>query len=104
VPDALAICERFAAVDMDAAAHTASIRGYLGEYDEAFRHLERATALGNDTTRFYTNPIFFEPLFSDRRWQPFLEGVKSRAAQWKREFHWPPGIHAQPTHAAWRVP
>jgi TolB-like protein/predicted Ser/Thr protein kinase len=83
-------CERFAAIDMDQAAIAASLRARLGQRDAAFRHLDRAAALGNDTLTFYTNPIFFEPLFGDPRWEPFLNGVRSRVTQWKRDFHWPP--------------
>jgi TolB-like protein/tetratricopeptide (TPR) repeat protein len=98
VPRSLAICERFAAVDMDSAAHAASLRSFLGDPDLAFRHLERAVALGNDTLHFYTNRIAFEPLFSDPRWEPFLDGVRGRVAQWKREFRWPPASIAT---AAW---
>jgi tetratricopeptide (TPR) repeat protein len=98
----LAVTERFSAVDMDSAAHAASLRGYLGDRDQAFRHLERAVALGNDTLHFYTNPIFFEPLFSDPRWEPFLEGVRGRVAQWKREFHWPITPAAAPAPARTR--
>ncbi|MGE5180036.1 MAG: protein kinase domain-containing protein [Bacteroidota bacterium] len=83
-------CERFATFDMDAAAHAAALRAHLGESDAAFVHLERAAALGNDCLHFYENPIFFEPLFIDPRWQPFLDGVRGRVARWKREFKWPP--------------
>jgi tetratricopeptide (TPR) repeat protein len=86
----LAACERHAAIDMDMAAHAASLQGHLGNADAAFRHLERATALGNDVLTYYQNPIFFGPLFTDPRWEPFLDGVRSRVAQWKREFRWPP--------------
>jgi tetratricopeptide (TPR) repeat protein len=82
--------ERFAAVDMDMAADMASLSAHLGDPDAAFRHLDRAVALGNDTLTLYENPIFFEPLFSDPRWKPFVDGVRSRVAQWKREFRWPP--------------
>ncbi len=99
VPHSLAVCDRFAAVDMDSAAHAASLRGFLGEPDLAFRHLERAVALGNDTLHFYTNPISFEPLFSDPRWEPFLDGVRVRVAQWKREFRWPPASVANAARA-----
>jgi eukaryotic-like serine/threonine-protein kinase len=99
VPNSMAVCERFAAVDMDAAAHAASLRGFLGEPDLAFRHLERAVALGNDTLHFYASPIRFEPLFQDPRWEPFLDGVRGRVAQWKREFRWPPAAVASSARA-----
>jgi serine/threonine protein kinase/tetratricopeptide (TPR) repeat protein len=99
VPRSLAVCERFATVDMDSAAHVASLRGFLGEPDVAFRHLERAVALGNDTLHLYTNPIFFGPLFKDPRWEPFLDGVRGRVAQWKREFRWPPASVASASRA-----
>lgn len=82
--------ERFASIDMDQAALMASLRAHLGEPDAAFRHLARATALGHDTLSLYTNPIFFEPLFKDPRWDPFLNDVRSRVAQWRRDFRWPP--------------
>jgi tetratricopeptide (TPR) repeat protein len=88
--EAVSVVERFAAVDMDSAAHAASLQGFLGNSDAAFRHLERAASLGNDMIRFYQNPVFFGPLFTDPRWEPFLDGVRSRVAQWKREFRWPP--------------
>jgi len=29
-------------------------------------------------------------LFDDPRWQPFIEGVRTRVAEFKREFRWPP--------------
>jgi TolB-like protein/tetratricopeptide (TPR) repeat protein len=82
--------ERFATVDMDMAADMASLSAHLGDPDAAFRHLDRAVALGNDTLTYFENPIFFEPLFGDPRWRPFVDGVRSRVAQWKREFRWPP--------------
>ena len=88
--DSIAVVERFALVDMDSAAHAASLQGFLGNPDAAFRHLERAVSLGNDMLVFYSNPIFFGPLHSDPRWEPFIEGVRRRVAQWKREFQWPP--------------
>jgi hypothetical protein len=92
------LCERHATIDMDMAAHAACLHGHLGNADAAFRYLEKATALGNDMLTYYQNPIFFRPLFTDPRWEPFIDGVRSRVAQWKREFRWPP----QPVAAAAR--
>ena len=83
-------CERFAAVDMDQAVSAAALRAHLGQTDAAFRHLDRAVALGNDCLSGYRNPVFFGPLRGDPRWEPFLDGVRSRVAQWKRDFRWPP--------------
>jgi eukaryotic-like serine/threonine-protein kinase len=94
----LAVCERHAAIDMDMAAHAACLQGHLGNADAAFRYLEIATARGNDMLTYYRNPVFFGPLFTDPRWEPFLDGVRSRVAQWRREFRWPP----QPVAAAAR--
>lgn len=82
--------ERFAAADMDMAADMAAVTAHLGDLDVAFRHLDRAVALGNDTLSHYQNPIYFAPLFGDPRWGSFMEGVRSRVAEWKREFRWPP--------------
>lgn len=81
--------EQSAAVDMDFAADAASLAGYLGEFDQAFRHLERAVELGNDTAAHYENPIFFGPLQADPRWKPFIDGVHRRMAEHRREFRWP---------------
>ena len=30
------------------------------------------------------------PVHGDPRWAPFIEGVRRRVAQWRREFRWPP--------------
>ncbi len=81
--------EQSALVDMDFAADAASLAGHLGEFDEAFRLLDRAVELGNDTAVSYENPIFFGPLHADPRWKPFIAGVHRRIAEYKREFHWP---------------
>lgn len=86
----LLVTERFAAVDMDSAAHAASLRAHLGDLDVAFDHLNRAVALGNDTIRYFQNRTFFGPLHQDPRWRPFIEAMGARVLQWKREFRWPP--------------
>jgi hypothetical protein len=83
-------CERFAAVDMDQAANAAAQRAHLGQADAAFRHLDRAVALGNDCLTKYLHPVFFSPLYGDPRWEPFIEGVRARVAGWRRDFRWPP--------------
>ncbi len=87
----LARVEAFAGIDMDEAAYAAILRAQLGEPDAAFRHLERAVELGNDTLSLYEDADFFGPLPGDPRWAPFLEGVRARVAQWRREFRLPPG-------------
>ena len=81
--------EQSALVDMDFAADAASLAGHLGEFDEAFRLLDRAVELGNDTAATYENPIFFGPLHADPRWKPFIAGVHHRIAEHRREFRWP---------------
>ncbi len=81
--------EQSALVDMDFAADAAALAGHLGELDEAFRLLDRAVELGNDTAALYENPIFFAPLHADPRWQPFIAGVHRRIAEHRREFRWP---------------
>ncbi len=80
----------FAEIDMDHAADSAAYLGHVGEMNEAFRMLDRAAALGNDSLTLYEGSPFFESLRSDPRWKPFIEGVRGRVAQWKREFQWPP--------------
>jgi TolB-like protein/tetratricopeptide (TPR) repeat protein/predicted Ser/Thr protein kinase len=80
----------FADVDMDEAAYAAAFAVLRGDADGAFRHLERATALGNDSLSTYLDDRLFGPLHGDPRWEPFVAGVRSRVAQWRREFRWPP--------------
>jgi tetratricopeptide (TPR) repeat protein len=82
----VAAADRFAAFDMDFAGMAGALHGLLGERDEAFRHLERAVALGNDTLSLYTDDLLFGPLHDDPRWDPFLAGVRSRVAEYRREF------------------
>ncbi len=86
----LARLENFAAIDMDAAASAGIVRAQLGEPDAAFRHLERAVELGNDTLSLYEDAGLLGPLHDDPRWTPFLSGVRARVAQWRREFRLPP--------------
>jgi serine/threonine protein kinase/tetratricopeptide (TPR) repeat protein len=80
----------FSEMDMDQAANSAVLAALDGDADRAFRHLERATELGNDSLSFYLDDRFFGPLHGDPRWEPFLAGVRERVAQYKREFRWPP--------------
>jgi len=84
-----AYCESFAEIDMDHAAYTAALYAHTGERDKAFHYLERAVALGNDTLTLYSDPEMLGPLHSDPRWEPFIDGVRRRVAQWRREFAWP---------------
>src|SRR3990172_4316333 len=88
-PD-LADSEKFAAVDMDNAAMAAILHAQLGDRDKAFHYLERAAALGNDSLSLYLAPGMLGPVHGDPRWAPFIEGVRRRVAQWRREFRWPP--------------
>jgi serine/threonine protein kinase/tetratricopeptide (TPR) repeat protein len=76
-------------IDMDHAAFIAAYHGKKGNIDLAFRFLERAAELGNDMLTEYERSVFFEPLRSDPRWEPFLDGVRGRVAQWKQQFVWP---------------
>jgi TolB-like protein len=80
----------FAEVDMDEAAAAAAFAAVEGDPDRAFRHLERAVALGNDSLSLYLDDQLFGPLHADPRWEPFLAGVRARVARYKREFRWPP--------------
>jgi serine/threonine protein kinase/tetratricopeptide (TPR) repeat protein len=80
-----------AAVDMDAAAWAAAVMARLGDTDRAFQHLARATALGLDSATLYEHPVLFEPLHGDPRWRPFIDGVRTRVATYRRELRWPIG-------------
>ncbi|MBD3336543.1 MAG: protein kinase [Candidatus Eisenbacteria bacterium] len=86
----LEMFRRFAEVDMDWAAYYAGLRGLQGDSEEAFRSLEHATSLGNDAQALYEDEALFGPLHQDPRWGSFIEGVRGRVTQWKREFFWPP--------------
>ena len=74
---------------MDFAALAARVEVRLGDRDAAFRWLERATELGNDSVHLYENPAVFGGLYDDPRWPAFLAGVKARVAEWRRVFAWP---------------
>jgi len=84
--------EPHAEIDMDNAATAAGYRALVGEPDRAFAMLDRAAALGNDMLSMYESCVFFAPLHADPRWGRFLEGVRGRVAEYRREFHWPPRI------------
>ena len=80
----------FAEIDMDWAAVAAEYLAQAGGIDGAFRALYRAAELGNDMLAVYERSRFLEPLRTDPRWAPFIEGVRRRVAEYKREFRWPP--------------
>ena len=86
----MARLESFSDIDMDEAALMGILQAQLGNADRAFRHLARATELGNDTLSLYEDPEALGPLHGDPRWKPFLEGVRARVAVWRRELRWPP--------------
>jgi serine/threonine protein kinase/tetratricopeptide (TPR) repeat protein len=81
--------EAGAAVDMDSAAFAASLAAEAGRPDQAFRHLARATELGNDMLRFYEMPQFYGKLFDDPRWPAFIAGVKERNEKNRAAMPWP---------------
>jgi hypothetical protein len=81
--------EAWGRVDMDAALGCATYYAIVGDRDLAFRHLQRAVELGNDMLRLYELPIL-GTLHDDPRWTPFIEGVRRRVAEYRREFRWPP--------------
>jgi tetratricopeptide (TPR) repeat protein len=82
------LAEAYASVDMDAAGDFAGVLAQLGETDKAFRYLDRAVALGNDTlTRFRTD--VYRPLHDDPRWGRFIAGMERRIDGYRRDFRWP---------------
>jgi serine/threonine-protein kinase len=84
----LPLAEAYASVDMDAAGDFAGLMAMLGETDKAFRFLDRAVELGNDTlTRFRSD--MYRSLHGDRRWDAFVRGMERRIAEYRREFRWP---------------
>ena len=82
--------EAWARVDMDAAAGFAAYWAIVGDHDLAFRYLQKAVELGNDMLRLYEMPVLYGSLHDDPRWMPFIEGVRHRVAEYRREFRWPP--------------
>jgi tetratricopeptide (TPR) repeat protein len=84
------LARAYAEIDMDGAASGAAVYAHLGNPDQAFLYLGRAVALGNDTLSYYMNDRLFGPLHGDPRWEPFIQGVRARIGQWRREFRWPP--------------
>ncbi len=81
--------DAFGQVDMDSAVDAASLWAHLGDRDKAFRRLERAVELGNDTLAEIEKEVYFGPLHSDSRWEPFLAAMRRRVEEYRREFHWP---------------
>ena len=81
--------EAYAGVDMDFAAKAAAMWAQFGDRDKAFEFLDRAVALGNDTLARFESPLLFAPLHGDPRWGPFLEAMRGRVAEYRREFRWP---------------
>ena len=82
------LAEAYANVDMDHAGDFAGLLALLGETDRAFRYMDHAVKLGNDTlTRFQTRA--FESLHGDPRWKVFIDAMKSRIAGYRRDFRWP---------------
>jgi serine/threonine protein kinase/tetratricopeptide (TPR) repeat protein len=82
------LAEAYASVDMDSAGDFAGLMAQLGETDKAFRFLDRAVSLGNDTlTRFRTD--LYAPLHDDPRWGAFIEGMERRIEGYRRDFRWP---------------
>jgi tetratricopeptide (TPR) repeat protein len=89
--EARAIVEKlFDVEDMDFAGWLAAICTQLGDKDNAFRLLERATRLGNDMLSLFEDPRHFGAIHDDPRWAPFIAGVRERVAAYQREFTWPP--------------
>jgi len=82
------LAEAYASVDMDAAGDFAGLMGQLGEIDKAFRYLDRAVALGNDTLTRFRDEIF-RPLHGDPRWGSFIEAMERRIEGHRRDFRWP---------------
>ncbi len=85
----IAQCEAYGEIDMDEAAFTGILYAQLGDADKAFHYLERAVALGNDTMTLYTDTEMLGPLHADPRWTTFIEAMRRRTEQWRREFPWP---------------
>ena len=78
------------AADMDLAMWVAEMHAKLGDKDRAFRLLARATELGNDQLDVYEDAKRFGRWFGAPRRQPFIEGVRARVAEYKRESGGPP--------------
>jgi tetratricopeptide (TPR) repeat protein len=76
-------------LDMDFAAYAGSVEAILGDADAAFRWLDRAVELGNDSAFFYENTFLFGRIHGDPRWPAFMAGVRARNAEAKRAFRWP---------------
>lgn len=82
------LAEAYASVDMDAAGDFAGLMAQLGEIDKAFRYLDRAVALGNDTLSRFRNDLY-QPLHGDPRWGSFIDGMERRIEGYRRDFRWP---------------
>jgi TolB-like protein len=76
--------------DTDFSLLQAKLYGRLGDGNRAFRFLDRAVALGNDALDIYERAEELAPLRTDPRWAALIVPMRSRVADWRREFAWPP--------------
>jgi tetratricopeptide (TPR) repeat protein len=89
----LAAATPYSDIDMDSSAWAAACHTWQGDIDHAYLRLGRAVDLGLHSPSFYEQPELFSPLWDDPRWRPFIEDVRRRAAEHRREFRWPvPGM------------
>jgi len=77
--------------DMDFALRQAGFHARLGQPDRAFRFLERAIELGNDSLDLYESDAALVSLHGDPRWAALIEPMRRRVAEYRTEFKWPPG-------------
>jgi TolB-like protein len=76
--------------DMDFSLRQAGFHARLGNTDRAFRFLERAIELGNDSLDLYENDVGLASLRTDPRWAALIESMRRRVAEYRQEFKWPP--------------
>jgi len=76
--------------DMDYALRQAGFHARLGQSDRAFRFLERAIELGNDSLDLYETTEALASLRNDPRWTALIEPMRRRVADYRKEFTWPP--------------
>jgi hypothetical protein len=81
--------EKDAEVDMDAAAAVGMYWAWAGDSDRAFHFLDRGDELGYRTLRVLENPARFGVLHDDPRWKPYIERVRGKVEELRKEMVWP---------------
>jgi len=76
--------------DMDFSLRQAGFHARLGQKERAFRFLDRAIELGNDSLDLYESDPALASLHGDPQWAALIQPMRRRVGEYRDEFKWPP--------------